>query len=427
MAATSHSLKPKLYSCNERQVLSIPSSEFVGKDGRVLLFQEVVSRGYFDVDFRNGKVVLVAGKFVGLIPLNESLVVEVLPKTKLSDFARMLDIAGEDPGSLHFFEREYAEKDGADRFFPLLVKSLVQRLQSVSQEGILKTYASKGNLHTFKPTIRFSKTLQRVWAKGDFSHSYSEVFEFTKDTSLNRLIKYALWVCGRYLASQAKANTLAQDIEFYSNLFEVVPLDLNLTFLADAEEIVRSGQLPVARQYYLDIARVCLLIARNRSIVPDSSEGSTRLLSFVINLEDVFEKYVRNTLKVSAKKDHPGMSVRNGNAEGKSYLFHDSRTAEIKPDVVVVRGGVPCLVLDVKYKPKTTEADRYQIISHATAMGVPIAVSVLPANDDHTGLIRRGQVHNDTGVEVFEYYMPLENNLAEHETRMAADILGLLE
>src|SRR5690349_7386989 len=127
MAATSFSIKPTLYSCTERQVLPIPPSEFVGQDGRVLLFQEVLSCGYFDVDFRGCKVVLVAGKFVGLIPLNERTLVEVLPKTKLSDFARMLDIAGEDPGALHFFEREYVEKEGTDRFFPLVVKSLVQR------------------------------------------------------------------------------------------------------------------------------------------------------------------------------------------------------------------------------------------------------------------------------------------------------------
>jgi 5-methylcytosine-specific restriction endonuclease McrBC regulatory subunit McrC len=190
--------------------------------------------------------------------------------------------------------------------------------------------------------------------------------------------------------------------------------------------VVRTGQLPVVRQYYIDIAKVCLLIARNRSVVPQSIEGSARLLSFVINLEDVFEKYVRNTLKAFARNHYPDVAVRNGNVEGRSHLFYDSRAIEIKPDVIVVRDNKPRLVADIKYKPKTTEADRYQIISHAAALDASIAVSVLPATEDQTGLVRRGQVHDANGIQVFEYYMPLQGDIAQQERAMAERIFALL-
>jgi 5-methylcytosine-specific restriction enzyme subunit McrC len=420
------SSKATLYSCIERQVVPVPPSEFVGPLGKVQLFKEVLSRGYFDVDFRGGEVVLVAGKFVGLIPLNDKIVVEILPKAQLTDFARMLEIAGEDPGSLSFFERGYVEKEGADQFFLLIVKSLVQQLRPIAQEGMLKAYSRRGGEHTFKPTIQFSKTLQRVWAKGNFSHSYSDVFEFTKDTPLNRLVKYALWFSGRYLVSQGKGQALAEEIELYSNLFEAVPLDLKLSFLTEVEEVVRSGQLPTARHYYLAIAKLCLMIARNRSVTLDSQGGDARLLSFIINLEDVFEKYVRNALRMFVHRERSDLLVRDGNLEGRGHLFHDSTAFSVSPDIIVVRGSEKPLIADVKYKPRTTEADRYQLISHATALGASMAISVLPASEAGNGLIRKGQLHDTKGIQVFEYHMPLTGNLVEEEKRMAAEILSLI-
>lgn len=82
--------------------------------------------------------------------------------------------------------------------------------------------------------------------------------------------------------------------------------------------------------------------------------------------------------------------------------------------------------MDVKYKPRTTDADRYQLISHAAALGAGIAVSVLPASEGLSGLARKGQIYNGQGIEIFEYHMPLEGNLADEEKRMAAEILNLV-
>jgi 5-methylcytosine-specific restriction enzyme subunit McrC len=420
------SSKPTLYSCTERQIVPVPPAEFIGPQGKVRLFKEVLSRGYFDIDFRAGQVVLVAGRFVGLIPLNDDIVVEILPKANLADFAHVLEVAGDDPGSLHFFERAYLEKQGIDAFFPLIVQSLLRQLQAVAQEGILKAYTRKSGIHTFKPTINFSKTLQRVWARGDFSHSYSDVFEFTKDTPFNRLIKYALWFCGRYLATQRKAVKLAEQLEFYANLFDTVPLDTQLSFLPHVDNVVSMGAIPSFREYYLGIAKVCMLIARNRSVMAGFSDEGTKLLSFVINLEKVFEKYVRNVLRAYARNSGSGLTVKDGNVDGRGYLFHDSHGLEVRPDIVIARGQKNHVIADVKYKPRTTEADRYQIISHALALGARSAVSVLPAGEGANGLIRKGQIYDAKGLELFEYYMPLEGGLAEEEERMAKEILSLV-
>jgi len=420
------SSKATLYSCNERQTVPVPPSKFIGPDGTVRVFKESLSRGYFDIDFRSGEVVLVAGRYVGLIPVNENVVVEILPKTRLTDFARILEIAGEDPGALRFFERTYLETQGIDRFFPLIAKSLVQQLRSVAQEGLMKSYCRKDGIHTFKPRIQFSKTAQRLWARGNFSHSYSEVFEFTKDTAFNRLIKYAIWFCGRYFGSRPNKEGLAAEIEFYANLFEVVPLDLKLSFIAEVQDALRLGRIPTLRQYYVGISKAALLIARNSSVTLDPQNADVQLLSFIINLEEVYEKYVRNSLRAFAKMNRQDLVVQNGNLEGRGYLFHDSIAAEIKPDIIIAHGEHRPLVVDVKYKPRTTDADRYQLISHAAALGAGIAVSVLPASDGLSGLARKGQIYNGEGIEIFEYHMPLEGNLADEEKLMATEILNLV-
>jgi 5-methylcytosine-specific restriction endonuclease McrBC regulatory subunit McrC len=219
---------------------------------------------------------------------------------------------------------------------------------------------------------------------------------------------------------------LAEQVEFYANLFETVPLDSQHTFLPQVEDAVRLGRLPSSREYYLGIAKVCLLIARNRSVMVGLSDEGTKLLSFIINLEDVFEKYVRNALRAFARTSRPDLIVKDGNSEGRGYLFHDSRALEVRPDIVVARGQKNCVVADVKYKPRTTEADRYQIISHSLALGATSAVSVLPAGEGPTGLIRKGQIYDAGGLQLFEYYMPLEGNLVAEEERLAKEILNLV-
>ena len=414
-----------LYCCTERQVVPIPCAELIDAQGRVQILREVLARGFFDVDFRAGELVLVAGRFVGVVPLNERIIVEIRPKAKLADFARILEVAGEEPGSLDFFEHDYAEKDGTDRFFPVIARSLVKQLRAVEQEGIFKAYRPRTGVFTFKPSVRFSKTAQRLWARGDFSHTISEVFEYTKDSPINRLIKYALWYCGRYLGAEKVAPGLLQEIEFFYNLFETVPLDLTLKFVPDVEAILQQESIPILRQYYARIARICMLIARNRSVILESSNGEIPLLSFIINLEDVFEKYVRNTLKAYARI-LPRITIQNGNAEGRSHLFFDSKVIDIKPDIVILCDGKKQIVADVKYKPKTTEADRYQMITHAVALGATTVLSILPATEGKSGLARKGQIFDVKGIEVFEYHLPLDGDLATEERRMSSEILNLV-
>jgi len=60
---------------------------------------------------------------------------------------------------------------------------------------------------------------------------------------------------------------------------------------------------------------------------------------------------------------------------------------------------------DVKYKEKTKEADRYQVIAHALSVKCNKAVLVYPATQGvEKGLVRIGSIGpNSSEIELFEY------------------------
>lgn len=53
----------------------------------------------------------------------------------------------------------------------------------------------------------------------------------------------------------------------------------------------------------------------------DASDRGIRLLSFIIDLEDVFEKYVRNVLRAFARTICPGLPIKDGNLEGRGDIY----------------------------------------------------------------------------------------------------------
>ncbi len=194
----------------------------------------------------------------------------------------------------------------------------------------------------------------------------------------------------------------------------------------EARSTIESSRIPLLRNYYLGIAKTCLLIIGDRSVSLETAGSDVRLLSFILNLEDVFEKYVRNVLKQWVKTEHSEAKVRDGNKGKRNYLFYDSRVFDIYPDIYLTLGAKRPLVADVKYKPKIEEHDRYQVISHSVSMGATKAVIIVPAfQGGNSGLIRRGQICDANGIEVFEYHMKLDGDLGSEEAKMGKAIIEL--
>lgn len=110
MPAPSH--KPTIFPCTERQDVEIPLVDLLTHAGRFTILPAVASKGYFDVDYRGDRLAFKAGKFVGLIPINDRVVIDVKPKVSILDLLHIVNIGEEEVSFLDFFVRPYkAQKD----------------------------------------------------------------------------------------------------------------------------------------------------------------------------------------------------------------------------------------------------------------------------------------------------------------------------
>ena len=420
--------KYEVYECFERQAIDLPLSCVLNASGTLNILPEVKSRGYFDIDYRGDRLTFVAGRYVGLIPINDSVCINVKPKIDIADLVRLISIAGGELGVLRFFTRGYEkEKHTEEAIIILVLRTLLEQLHQVATEGMLKEYRQFQGDGFLKPRINFSRTLQQHWARGKFASVSWDRFEFTNDNDPNRLIKYTLWYCGRLLESCSVPSEIRRDLAEVYSFFDQVPLDHSKTFVPKVRVVIARQALPALRHYYYDVLNTCLFIVANESISLKVRGTDVDLLSFVLNLEDMFERYVRNVLRDGLELNDTSLKVLDGNKEGRSYLFIDSRAMEVKPDIVVRKNSKTALIADVKYKLKINEGDRYQLIAHAYSCGVKKALFVIPSFENAVdGLVRRGQMNNVDGIEIFEYYMRLDADVENQEKLLVESVASLV-
>jgi 5-methylcytosine-specific restriction enzyme subunit McrC len=133
-------LKPTTYTARERETTSIPIHDVL--DGGVIsIFPEVQSKGFFDIRLRGDQLFLSAGKFVGLIPLNEKVLIYVEPKIPVGNLLTLLSRTEGDLATLSILARRY----GTSTVLPpslleIMAAAFLQDLAHVEIEGLHKDY-----------------------------------------------------------------------------------------------------------------------------------------------------------------------------------------------------------------------------------------------------------------------------------------------
>ena len=73
---------PIVYRVREYDPVDVPLSDLLNAKGRLRLNPDVESKGYFTVQLTKGAVRLQARGYVGLIPLNDRVVIDVKPRVE---------------------------------------------------------------------------------------------------------------------------------------------------------------------------------------------------------------------------------------------------------------------------------------------------------------------------------------------------------
>lgn len=354
----------KVIDVAEYGEIGIPIDELFTK-GKLNLYPEVVGKKYFSFYLKKDSLIFQAGGYVGLIPINDRITLDVRPRVPVQNLERILQMASEVPVTLGFV-REYATHIIASAsLIDILARSLLGGIVEIERYGIYKQYVSRTVNTSFpRGRIMLGSTIQKHLAQGRNHSVTASWFEHSADNGSNRCLKYAIWLLSQRYKSvnmQKGQRKIVSDLNQAYHLFDKTSLDKSISFLKDPL-VIDPNRFPSIRAYYAPLLNLAKTIIENRG-VSFSEKGSDMLLpSMIFDFDKVFEKYLRKVLQIRLQKLEPNFSVLDGTVggigSGVKLLFDKSpRKVEANPDIVIKRKDtndpykVYPILVDAKYKP----------------------------------------------------------------------------
>ena len=366
--------------------------DIVRSDGSLDLYEDVRSR--FTIDYRpgSGRLAIRGGGWVGRIPLNERYALRIETRVPVSNLERIIcRSTNTRVDVLDRYSHFYGQSDDRPQsLFDVLTDRFLLSLDLVWSEGLLKTYV-RGQFVSSMPFGRVDpyRTAIAISTKGRATAHFTAFYR-TADCGPNRVIRSAISRLiavyrgrggeGRHVTRIRRIQSAARHLEGVqsASCIELEPTSIG--------EYVR--RLPDNHGSYVDALRIAGSIGGGFGVSLRDPAGSMHLPVILIDMADVFESYVRATLR-SNEGLLPSCRVLDGNSGGadgaKTPLFSrmdiGGTSPAATPDIVIVRGNRALAIIDVKYKPAREVPDRSdinQVVCYAAIFGCNRAVIVYP-------------------------------------------------
>ena len=268
----------------------------------------------------------------------------------------------------------FVERD--EPFIAALARLYCHRLLEAVRRGLRQDYVVHHQvLSRVRGKIDWPTQVKlHVAQRPEFSCIFDERSE---DTLLNRTLKAAL----------LQAASLLQGIRGTRVVTELrhMMADIGSERPSPAEVLrLRTDRMSRHLQPLLTLAK---LILGNRN--PDlgrSAEGNRDTFALVWDMNVLFEEYVGRVCQQVLRPK--GLDV--GLHESDAYLARDVERGRyaflLRPDVMVLRGRTPCVVMDTKWKRLSAKradlgvsnTDVYQVLTYSQRFQTPMAVLVYP-------------------------------------------------
>ncbi|QZN84915.1 McrC family protein [Cellulomonas sp. C5510] len=420
--------------CVEYAQIDVHPALWFGDGNRTIFNSEIDGKDVLRVNFSGGVLRLQATSFVGVIPINERLVVRVRPRVPMKSLTRMVIETGHGVMALSAL-RDYAGRGPADDWaMERYTDALLDFLDKLLDTGLMRTYERReGEGHFPHGRIEMTRTVQRFAAKGVPNKAAFSWFERTVDTPANRCIKAAMEVVYNHL-NGARPNPRKGDMSRLRRLaghfaaFDEVSWDADYRFLGDPQ-VLGVSPLPDSRSYYRPVLDLSMLIVRGIGIALDIGGSDVQLGSLLVDTNKLFEKFVRMSLAKYARAHGWPVNVLDGNTEGKVALYDvpdplpaplgrqlaamASRDAgAAQPDVVLrTADGVVPLIAEIKNTPTSDESlpDRghvEQAVTYAIRYGLDFALLIHPWSRGSKGLTYVGRVRS---IDVYDYRLDMSS------------------
>ncbi len=423
---------PTVYRVPEYAPADVPLSDLIDAGGQLRLNPDVDARGYFTVQLYKGRVRLQARGHVGLIPLNNRVVIDVVPRAPVANLSRLLRISRHIPDAL-VSERAYGrDETWNESLLDVYALTLATRIEHIASAGLLREYERREEVTSFpRGRILEGPTVVRLNARGVEHAVVASWFERTVDNPCNRCLKYALWfIAGRFVrlkSLQRERRRLHQSLNALYALFDGVQLDHTLSFLKDG--LVHGNRpLPSLRQYYRPALDVATSIIREHAVDLEIQRAAVELPSLVLDMNKVFENYLRNTLHVYALEHNWATRVLDGNSEGKKLLFDSAPSEDATPDIVLRMPAPPeyLAIIEVKNVPVVGSSKRdaiEQAVTYAASYRCDRVVLAHPRHEDQgfSGLRVLGRLGDLT---VYQYVFDLAAEQLDLEDQRFGEAIG---
>lgn len=443
--------------CEEYQHIELDSSLWISDQHTIVLNSEIDGRDVLRANFRRGVLQLQATSYVGVIPLNEQVVLRVRPRVPLANLTRMVIATGHDVLPLRAF-RDYAGRGTADDWaMDIYTDALLDHVDTILDSGMMRVYARlEGEGHYPHGRIDVGRTVQRFAARGVPNKAAFSWHERTVDVPANRCLKTAMEIVRTHLlkvrdqprkGDRMKLKRLAGQFA----AFEEVGDDIEHRFLEDPE-VLGQVPLPDPRFYYRPALDLALLIVRGQGIALDLGGEDVQMGSLLIDTNKLFENFVRVSLARHASEARWPIEVLDGNKEGKVDLYDapdpgpapfgepldalarkDAGAAQ--PDVVLRDSeGRYLLTAEVKNTVHGRDADAddvlpdrrevEQAVTYALRYDLPFTLLIHPWIRGTKGLVYVGRVRS---VDVYDYRLDLSEDAGtDHALDDMASVIGRL-
>ena len=428
--------------CAEYDHLDIPASLWLSEGHETKFNSEIDGRDILRANFRKGVLQLQATSYVGVIPLNDRVVVRVRPRVPIANLTRMVIDTGHSVLPLSTF-REYSGRGTADDWtMDIFTDALLDYVDDLLDRGLLRSYERRlSEGHFPHGRIDITRTVHRFAARGVPNKAAYSWFERTADTQANRCIKAAMEAIHDHLSRTGskprrgdRAKLARLSGQFHA--FEDVSADPNYGFLED-RQVLGLAPLPDPRAYYRPVLDLSVLILRGVGIALDLGGTDVRLSSLLIDTNQLFENFVRVSLAKHAgkrgwKKNGTPVEVVDGNTDvGRVDLYEvpDPAPAQMgtpmralasrdpgkaQPDVALkaLDGTFP-LIAEVKNTMHGVSAgvdtlpDRGEVeqaVTYALRYDLQFTVLIHPWVGGTKGLVYVGRVRS---IDVYDYRLDL--------------------
>jgi 5-methylcytosine-specific restriction enzyme subunit McrC len=408
----------RVIEIQERGMRHFPRSDLFDTHGRSLILPETRALGAIEIKDTVDGARLMALGLIGYLPLTGNITLNIVPKVPIDNLWTMLEVGGENFSRILPTVRSY-QTSASSAPIQMLARSFCHYLKGVLSAGFERSYYQHQQSGYYQPRVDFGPTISRYLSRGNPVETVSNIFEFGLNSAVNNVIKAACLRFARLIPRgddwQEERRLIQIALEALQRVKEREPSALDF-------DLDQSVSLRL-RLHYSGMLRVYQLLFTGGGIAFTFEPGGKELPSFLFNLDDIFERFVRQSF-VQGMREH-SITVLDGNKH-QGRLFEDNKIPPTKSDLIFRRSKKEVIGIgEVKYKPKIKEADRYQIISHVTAAKAPVGVLFSPTNGGESQRLERiGRL--STGAQFYHYRINIQGDIRAAQAKMIREVHAIL-